>query len=222
VYLFITKTDYFNVKSIEVTGNKKLSSNEIIRASLCNKGENILKVNTRKGEESIKRLSYIKDCQIRRKFPNKIVIQVEERKEVALIPSLNSIALIDKEGQVLAIERDSNNLQLPKIIGLGEIEIEVGDNVFNKVKIENIEQFIDIANQLDLLSKMEYINFSDTKNITFRINEGTNVAFGYLDNVKYKLDFLIKIFEDLDKKGIKAKQIFFNKGENPVIVTDNR
>src|SRR5690606_13758469 len=98
----------------------------------------------------------------------------------------------------------------------------VGDNVFHKVKIENIEQFIGIAEQLGLLEKMKYIDFSDEKNITFQINENTNVAFGDLDNVKYKLDFLIKILEDLAKKDIKAKQIFFNKGENPVIVTDNR
>ncbi len=222
LYLFIFKTDYFNVKDIEVIGNKKLSKTDIIRASLCNKGENILKVNIKKGEESIRRLSYIKDCQIKRKYPNKVVIQVEEREEIVAMPYINSTALIDKEGYVLAIERDSKNLKLPKIIGLDQIEIEVGDNVFHKVKIENIEQFIGIAEQLGLLEKMKYIDFSDEKNITFQINENTNVAFGDLDNVKYKLDFLIKILEDLAKKDIKAKQIFFNKGENPVIVTDNR
>lgn len=222
LYLFVFKTDYFSVKNIEVVGNKKLSNSEIIKASLCNKGENILKVNTRTGEESIRRLPYVKDCKIKRKFPNTIIIQVEERKEIAAIPYSNLVALIDKEGYVLTIEKDSKNIKLPRLIGLSKVEVKIGDNVFHQVKIENIEQFIVLSDKLGLLDKIEYIDFSDEKNVTFQINQDTNVAFGHLDNVKYKLDFLIKILEDLNKKKIKAKQIFFNKGENPVIVTDNR
>lgn len=222
LYLIIFKTDYFNIKSIEVTGNKKLSYDTIVNASLCNKGENIFRINIKKGEESINRLSYIKYCKIKRKLPNKILIEVVEREEVAIFPYLGTIALIDKEGYILTIENDDNSLQLPRIIGLEPDEIKVGENIFYMIDREDVQQFINTAVQLGLLSKMKYVDFSDEKNVVFQINDNTNVAFGSLDNVKYKLSFLIKIFEDLNDKGIKAKQIFFNKGENPIIVTDNR
>ena len=210
-YLFIFKTDYFNVKHIEVSGNKKLTSQEIIKASLCNKGENILKFNIRKGEESINSLPYIKNCRIKREFPDKIVIQVEERMDAAVVPYSNSFAIIDKEGYVLSIEKDDKNFQIPRIIGLEPKEIKVSDNLFYKLQIDNIEEFIDLADRMGFLNKMEYIDLSDDRNIIFKINNGTNVAFGSLDNVKYKLGFLIKILEDLNKKDIKARQIFFNK-----------
>jgi len=221
-YLVVFKTDYFNIKYIEVIGNKKLSYDSIVNASLCNIGENIFRINIKNGQESIKRLSYIKNCQIKRKFPNKILIEVEERKEMAVLPYSDKVAIIDREGYILAIKKSSKELKLPKIIGLEQIEMKVGSNIFSMIKRNDVYQFINIGDQLDLLNKMEFIDFTDEKNIVFQTKDNTNVAFGSLDNVKYKLSFLIKIFEDLNEKGIKAKQIFFNKGENPIIVTDNR
>lgn len=221
-YILLFKTDYFNIKRVEVHGNKKLSYDVIVKASLCNKGENIFRVNTSKGEESLERLAYIKKSEIKRKLPSKIIIQVEEREEIAIIPYLNSVALIDKEGYILSIEKDDKSIKLPRIKGFDKMELKAGENIFQMAKKDNIEEFISTAHQLSLLANMTYVDFSNEKNIIFQINNDTNVDFGSLDNVKYKLDFLIKIIEDVDKKGVKAKHIFFNKGDNPIIVTDNR
>ena len=86
-------------------GNKKLSYDKIIKASMCNIGENIFKINMKKGEESLKRLPYIKECKIKRKLPNEIIIEIEERKEVAIISYIGSFVYIDKEGYILKIGR---------------------------------------------------------------------------------------------------------------------
>ena len=54
------------------------------------------------------------------------------------------------------------------------------------------------------------------------LNNGVKVAFGTIDNVKYKLSFLFNILEDVEKRNINVKQILLNKGSNPIIVTDDK
>ncbi len=56
---------------------------------------------------------------------------------------------------------------------------------------------------------MKYINLYDDNNIKIELIDGIKVAFGPLDNVKYKLSFLYEIIKDMEKKEVTVKQIFF-------------
>lgn len=189
---------------------------------MCNKGENIFRIDLDKSEESLKKLPYIKDCRVRRDFPDGIIIEIAERKDAAAIFKSGSVIYIDEEGYVLSIEEQKDDISLPLILGLEQIDYEIGRNIFDETSIENIEEFIVYSKELNLLDIIKQMDFSDEKNIIIGLNSGTNVAFGPLNNVKYKLSFLNKMLEDIDNKNIKAKQILFNKGENPIIVRDNR
>lgn len=222
LYLFVFKTDYFNIKTIEVLGNNKLDYDKIIKASLCRKGENIFKVDIGSGEDSLLRLPYIKSCRIKRSFPNKITIEIDEREEKAVLSYNNYFAYIDEEGYILSKEEKNGEILLPQIFGLENFEFEEGDNLFNVVDIDNIEEFISYSNELKLLGAMKYINLTDNNNIMIQLNSDIKVAFGPFNNVKYKLRFLDKILEDINNKNIKISQILFNKGDNPIIVRDNR
>ena len=221
IYLFAFKTSFFNIKSIKVVGNKKMSYDQIVKASLCVEGENIFKISKKSGEESLKRLPYVKDSKIKRKLPKELVIEVEERKEIAVIPYIGSFAYIDEEGYILSIEKSDEEVELPQILGLELNNLEVGNNLFDALNKDNINEFIVISDQSKLLSLMKFINFSDNNNMIIELKNGIKVAFGPLGNVKYKLSFLNKILEDIEVKKINAKQILLNKGGNPIIVIDN-
>ena len=69
--------------------------------------------------------------------------------------------------------------------------------------------------QVSLLKLMKYINFVDNNNTKLQLKNDIKVAFGPLDNVKYKLSFLFEILEDIKKKELVVKQIFLNKGDSP-------
>lgn len=222
LYLFVFKTDYFNIKTIKVSGNKKLSYDKIVKASLCKKGENIFKVDISNGEDSLLRLPYIKSCNIKRNFPNKITIEVQEREETGILSYNNQFAYIDKDGYILSIREKSGEVSLPIIFGLENFKLEEGDNLYEIVDNNNIEEFIRYGNELNVLGVMKYINLTDIDNAKIQLNNDIKVAFGPFNNVKYKLRFLDKILEDINNKNIKANQILFNKGDNPIIVIDNR
>lgn len=222
LYLFTFKTDFFNIKNIEVLGNKKISYEQIVKASMSIKGENIFKTNIKKGKENLEKLSYLKNCTIKRNLPREIIIEIEERQELAILAYNNSYIYIDREGYILTIEEKKGESKLPEISGLELKGLEPGDNIFDMLDIANAEEFIAYSEELKLISYMKYINFLDEKNIMIELNDEIKVAFGPLDNVKYKLSFLYKILEDIDEKDIQIKQILFNKGSSPIIIRDNR
>ncbi|CCQ95845.1 putative Cell division protein DivIB [[Clostridium] ultunense Esp] len=222
LYLFAFKTNFFSIRNIEVVGNKKTSYDQVIKASMCNKGENIFKINKKKGKESLERLPYIREARIKRKLPKGIIIQIDERKEIAVIPYIGSFVYVDKEGYILAVEKKIEEASLPQIFGLKLEDFELGSNLYSLLKREGIEEFIAYSQQSNLLSLMKYINFTDNNNTMIELKDGIKVAFGPLNNVKYKLSFLNNILEDIDEKDINVKKILLNKGDNPIVVTDDR
>ena len=59
---------------------------------------------------------------------------------------------------------------------------------------------------------------TDNDNINIELNNGILVAFGTINNVKYKLNLLNEIVKDIDKKGLSCKMILMDRGDNPIIV----
>ncbi|NLV76269.1 MAG: FtsQ-type POTRA domain-containing protein [Tissierellia bacterium] len=220
-YLFIFKTDIFHIQNIQVIGNKKMTNDEILKASTYMKGENIFKISKKRGEENLERLPYIKEAKVNRKLPKSIIIHVEEREEVAIIPYIGAFVYIDEEGNILSIKEKIDQETLPQIFGIELVDVAPGENLFNGEKRQAYREFITLSKQSNLLKLMKYINLYDDNNIKIELIDGIKVAFGPLDNVKYKLSFLYEIIKDMEKKEVTVKQIFLNKGDNPIVVTED-
>lgn len=221
-YIFVFKTDVFIVSEIIVEGNKKLKADTIVKASTCNIGENIFRIDIDNGENNLKLIPYVKDSKIKRQLPDKVIIEVEERKEVAVVDYMDYVVYIDKEGYILEIDRDKKEVELPKISGLDMVHFEEGSNIYQDNSMEKLEEFITYSEASKLLSLIDEIDVSNYDSINIQLNNGTLVEFGPLNNVKYKLSFIIEILQDIESKNMEARKIMFNKGENPIIVIDNR
>jgi cell division protein FtsQ len=214
--VFALKTDFFVINDIKVIGNKNITKDTLINASSINIGENIFKISINSAERNIKKLPYTKEINIMRKFPKGIVMEITERKEMAQIKDISSFILIDEEGQVLDI-KDNNKENLPIIIGLKIKNKKPGNNIFSDIDSKKRLDFIKEGYDLGLLEKIKEVDMADNNNINLTLIEDIGVAFGTLDNVKYKLDLLDEILRDIRKDQIPVKMILMNKGDNPII-----
>lgn len=214
--VFALKTDFFVINDIKVIGNKNITKDILINASSINIGENIFKISTSSGEKSIKKLPYTKEINIMRKFPKGIAIEITERKEMVQIKDISSFILIDEEGQVLDI-KDNNKENLPIIIGLKIKNKKPGNNIFSDIESRKKLDFIKEGYDIGLLQKIKEVDMVDNNNIKLTLIEDIGVAFGTLNNVKYKLDLLDEILRDIRKDQIPVKMILMNKGDNPII-----
>ncbi len=216
---FALKSDLFNISVINIEGNEKLSKNIIESASGIALGENIFKIKLRNGEKDIKKLSYTKDVNIKRKFPSTININITERKEVVQLKNISSYVLVDMEGYVLDF-KDKREENLPVLNGFN-INVLPSENIFDTEYGNELKDLINDEGNIEILKNFSEINFESYDNINIILNNGIVVAFGPLVDVKYKLRYLNEILKDIEKKQISVKMIIMNKGEKPIIVTNN-
>ncbi|NLC04196.1 MAG: FtsQ-type POTRA domain-containing protein [Tissierellia bacterium] len=219
--VFMLKSEIFNIDNYSVLGNKNLSKEIIINTSEINQGENIFKIKKSIAEENILALAYVKNVQIKRKLPRTIVFNIEERVGVLQTRSGSTMFLVDIEGYVLE-ELEEADSGLPNIIGFDLSSISIGDNIFSGNDHSDIINFIIESKESKLLGNSSKIDMTLLEDINIELNNGISVAFGTLDNVKYKLRLLNEILKDIELKQIQCKMIIMNKGDNPILVIDDK
>lgn len=217
---YVFKSDFFNIDFINIEGEKTLSEETILVASGITIGENLLKVNTKDSKDEIELLSYVKEAEIKYKLPDSINITITERVPVLQVKTLAIYMLIDKDGQLLEIA-DKRTEGLPSLVGFNINDIKPGENIKDDELGIKLEDFFTEDDIIEIIKKINTINLGTDEEINIDLNSGIGVAFGYLDNVEYKLRLLDKILLDIEKKQLKCKMIIMNKGENPILVLDN-
>lgn len=217
-YLF--KSGFFNISDINVAGNSKLPTELIQNTSGIRKEENIFKISLSNGEDQIGNLPYIKEVKIKRKLPKTININVTERTGIAQIKSISTYLILDMEGYILEL-KDNKSENIPTLAGFNINNILPGDNIFKNQNGAKIEELIGDEDNHIMMSKIYELSYESEENINIILNNGISVAFGPLDNVKYKLRYLNEILIDIEKNDRAVKMIMMNKGEHAILVTDN-
>lgn len=217
--ILVLETNFFIIDNIVVVGNNKIPKENLIKTSSINMGENIFKISVKSGEKNIKKLPYTEDLNIKRKFPRTIVIKILERKEIAQVKDISNFLIIDKNGNILDVKDDKNE-ELPIITGLEIENKSPGDNIFSEMEFELKVEFIRDGYDIGLLNEIGQIYMENIDSINIKTNNDINIAFGNLDNIRYKLNLLDSTLQYIKNEEISCTMIIMNKGENPIIVTD--
>lgn len=222
-FILSTRTSFFHISQIIVKDNHVVEDEKVIMASGIITGENIFKINVKKAEKNLLLHPYIKQVNVKRRLPNKILINITERQETLIIDYIGSYLYVDDEGRILNILTVKKDDKLPEVIGLKLNNPSIGEILEYKDKHinEQFQVFFDICKQHKLIESISTIVFDDNQNATIEMKSGTKVAFGTLDNVKYKLSFLSAILEDLRKKNQNCQSIYLDKGNNAIIKKDS-
>ena len=218
-FIFIFRSDFFIIDSINIDGNYIVSDEEIIAESRIYVGNHIFNYNKNEAIDRIKNFSYIKDADIKRSLPKTVDILVEEREVFLQFSHLSSYILVDNEGCILEIKDDKVE-NIPLFIGF-IIEDHMRENILEEEHIKNLEAFLSDEDTGEVVGRMIEVIYEDEQNTNINLNNGIGVAFGPLSDVKYKLTLLNDILTHIDENDISTQTILMNKGENPIIVTDD-
>lgn len=219
IFIFIFRSDFFIIDSINIDGNYIVSDEEIIAESRIYVGNHIFNYNKNEAIDRIKNFSYIKDADIKRSLPKTVDILVEEREVFLQFSHLSSYILVDNEGCILEIKDDKVE-NIPLFIGF-IIEDHMRENILEEEHIKNLEAFLSDEDTGEVVGRMIEVIYEDEQNTNINLNNGIGVAFGPLSDVKYKLTLLNDILTHIDENDISTQTILMNKGENPIIVTDD-
>jgi cell division protein FtsQ len=120
----VTQCDAFKIKTVAVTGNRRLNREEIWERAGILPGSNILAVNSVAARKRLLAEPWIADAQIRREIPDGIHISIREHRALAVI-DLGRKFLLDDAGTIFKEVAPQEADNLPVVEGLRYADIEL-------------------------------------------------------------------------------------------------
>ena len=114
---WIARSSRFAVTSIEVTGQSRLTRNDIVTAAGISPGANLFTLDPREIVARLETLPQIRRAEVIRTFPDRVTLVVEERRPFTVVHA-ERLHWIDEEGVSLGVESRAVALSTPVLSGL--------------------------------------------------------------------------------------------------------
>ena len=174
-------------------------------------------------KENIKKNAYIEDVQVYRMLPDKIEIEVKERKASFMLDLNGKYAYINNQGYILEITKE--NIYLPIITGYSNNQEIIEGNRLEEKDLKSLEKVISImesANNNQIAELITKIDIADDTNFILTLeNEQKKVYLGDASDISTRMYYLKGILQD--KKGkqgeafidgnLNTDRVFFREKE---------
>ena len=200
----------FQIRQIDIVGNGATNTEDILNQAQIIQGQNMLAFSASNVRTRINLLPHVKEVEVLREFPDRVIISITERIPVANIRVAHSgtYLLIDDAGMVLAA-RPQPTEGLPVAIGIDFANFAIGEylDVESNIIFRDIIQLsrvfvrhnfspdvVDMSNPLDIVLQ--------TCNI--------NILFGEMTDLDRKMWYaaaIIDQFETDDRGFIDIRDI---------------
>jgi len=128
---FIVENAYFSVREIQVRVGERVSGNEIIAIAGLRQGMNIWKVDPAAIEKKIAKHPWVRRVLVRREFPRRITIDVDERTPKAIV-AVRKLYYVDADGVLFKEVIAGDNMGFPMLTGLSAEELMAPDPSMRK------------------------------------------------------------------------------------------
>lgn len=200
----LLSASYFEIREISVRGLKELTEKDVLAMAKVKPRSNIFCVN---GEAVAGRIAvnpWVKNVYVGREYPNRLVLDVRERKPVALVKQGGGFYLMDSEGYVFK-----------KLSGADDVDLAIlnGVNVQNKTLTPLVADALQLLETLSsseryaFLGTISEIDVSDVFGLSLLTDKGLHLKLGK-GNFDGKLRQLNMVLADLEQRGMKNGRLY--------------
>lgn len=188
----------FNIKTINVVGNSKISSDEIISLSKIELEKNMFQHSKKEIIKNIKENAYIEEVQVKRKIPDTIEVTITERKATFKFQIANAYAVINNQGYILEVSDKTDDL--PIIVGIEtpQENIQPGNRLCEDdlKKLGDVLKIMESANSNDVANLITKIDITDHNNYKLILQKkNKTVHLGDTSNLSTKMLWIIEFNE---------------------------
>jgi len=108
---------FFKIQNIEITNNNKINKTDIINKLNHIYNKNILFISNDDISESLKTVNYLEKIEVKKKYPDTIVIRIYETKPVGILFKNNTKYIIDTVSNLITFNDNLVNNNFPNIFG---------------------------------------------------------------------------------------------------------
>lgn len=152
---FLLYHSYFSVREIQVRGGDKIGGSEIVAMAGLSQGMSIWKIDAERIEKRVGRHPWVKRVLVRREFPHRVVIDVEERSPKAVV-IMGKLYYVDSEGFVFNEVGEGEKADFPLLTGLRQAEL-ASSAYLTRQKIQEAMRLSDLMGRSSLpLSEIHF------------------------------------------------------------------
>ena len=108
---------FFKIQNIEITNNNKINKTDIINKLNHIYNKNILFISNNDISEPLKTVNYLEKIEVKKKYPDTIVIRIYETKPVGILFKNNTKYIIDTLSNLITFNDNLVNNNFPNIFG---------------------------------------------------------------------------------------------------------
>lgn len=176
---FLFFSSAVQVKTVEVTGTKRLDEQTVLKAADVSTGSSMLGLDTSDVERRIARLPQVGRVVVERSWPSTVEVQVHERQPVAYFAAHDGIRLVDNEGVPF--------VKVPAKPKLPELAVRVAS-----AKDPDTHAALAVLGSTDkaLRAKIVAIKAPTPGSVELRLRKGKSVRWGDASDGKHKMQVL--------------------------------
>ena len=111
------KTELFKIQKIEILNNLLVKTSEVEKKLSGIYNKNIFLIKRNDIEQPIKNIDFLEKIEVKKKYPNTIIIKIFETKPVAIVFKDKTKYLLDNSSKLISFEKNKNFDNLPIIFG---------------------------------------------------------------------------------------------------------
>jgi len=232
VYQKLCHSDFFQITTMRIDGNRMASKEQITVLSKVDIHSNLLAINIPQVQSLLESHPWIARAEIKRDWPNRLLITIKEKKPVALVNRASGLFYLDNKGHIIAAVGTSQELDFPVVTGLESF-------TFNPAQSARTPEILhDVMGLLKLASKNNSIlpeqNISEihiTENgelLLYLLERAFPIYMGADGKISTRYYRLVKVLRDLykTKEFSKVSYIRLDYRKNTILVgkagSDNR
>lgn len=201
ILLLLSVCPLFNITEINVTGINKLVKEDILNEiNLTANENNLFAFNSFKAKKILYFNPYIEDVKINKSIPNKISIDITERKIRGYVFYMGTYLYIDGDGRVIDVQ-SSFTEKLPIVVGLNFNNFTLGEilKVDNQESFDIVVELSKLITKYELLEDVVKVDVSKPDDIHLYINN-VDILFGDFSDSNWKIGTLVEIMKEISQE----------------------
>jgi cell division protein FtsQ len=195
----------YNLSEVAIHTDGSLTREQIVAATKIEEGKNIFAINLSAARKGLMALPQVDRAEIERILPNKITIDIAERKPVAWVTEKDDVDpstapgafLIDHDGTLMRVKSlVADYLNLPLICGLAVDNYEEGETV-DLPEVKAALQLIRLTGENPARYQVRSIDVSKGYCMVVTDERHAKITFP-LENLESQLDRLALLFANVD------------------------
>jgi cell division protein FtsQ len=197
-YNFTVSSPYFEIKEVVVRGCKELTEKEILSYAAIKPSQNLLAINLGTIARRIESNPWVKEVSIGREFPDRLVIDLQERTAVALVKRENGFNLLDLDGVAFKKLEKNDEVDIPVL------NVYYSDDNDSALFTKSLEllRYLSASKEFPTIRNIAEIHGHEVFGLSLFTDGGLCIRLGF-DSYENKLKRLNAVMADLERRNMK-------------------